>query len=96
MGRDRRRSPITTADIDAKRRELEELQRELEKQDCEKVASAVKLAGVDLGHFSDAQLAEALKSLAPTFSSAVAEGVPAGARQARVVAPKKEKVHADG
>ena len=96
MGRDRRRSQITTADIDAKRRELEELQRELEKQDCEKVASAVKLAGVDLGHFSEAQLAEALKSLAPTFSGAVAEGVPAGARQARVVGPKKEKAHADG
>ena len=96
MVKNARRDIITTSNIEAKRLELEAMQIAYEKQEFEKVVRATRAAGVDIGQFTEAEVAAVFRKLSPSFSEPVAAGVTAGTRQTRRATAQREKAHADG
>ena len=96
MSRDKRRALVSRDDVAAAKQHWEKLQADLEAQEARRVSDAARCAGVDLGKFSEEQIAEVLRKLEPTFPAALAESVAGGTRKTRIVGSKGEIAHAIG
>jgi hypothetical protein len=87
---------ISADDIIAKRRELVELEAAFDQQEMDKLVRAARSSCIDLSHFSEAQVAEALRGLQRAFSGAVVPGEPPRADEDRPVVDGKAKASASG
>lgn len=91
------RQRIISADqIVTKRRELSELEAAFDKQEMDKLVRAARTTGLDLSNFSEAQVAEALRGMQPSFSRPAASGQLDSAGEAHVTMAGKAKTNADG
>ena len=87
---------ISAEDISAKRRQLSEMEAAFDKQEMDKLVRAARATGLDFSAFSEAQVAEALLGMQPSFPSAVVSGEPDRAGEAKITMARKAKANANG